>query len=158
MNNSANPGLRAFFGTLVLLTRLSGGKVRGGGEKVDLTGFTGSINMEFTGAGGSTWHCVVAKNYVRFFPGAEANARATVTLSVEDFFKMLAGKTSPYTAGLTGRVRVKGEGHAGMMVGGIVTQVDTLRKTKGLAGVLARWWTDRVLRKSGTGHTFPSGG
>ncbi len=158
MNNSTNPGLKTFFGTLVFLTRLSGGKIRGGGEKVDLTGFTGSINLEFTGDGGSTWHCVVAKNYARFFPGANANARATVTVSVDDFFKMLSGKSSPYTAGLTGRVRVKGEGHAGMMMGGIVTQVDTMRKSKGLPGVLARWWTDRVLRKSGMGYTFPLGG
>jgi putative sterol carrier protein len=143
---------------LVFLTRLSGGKVRGGGEKVDITGFTGSINLEFTGDGGAQWHCSIAKNYVRFFPGADPNARGTVSVSVDDFFKMLAGKTSPSTAGLTGRVRVLGEGHAAMMVGGIISQAQTMRKARGFPGALARWWTDRVMRKSGLGYVFSSGG
>ncbi len=133
--------MRRFFDGLVLFTRLSGGRTFG---RVDSGGFAGAVNFELTGPGGGSWHALLGPDSVRFFRGAHAAPRSTVTIPAAAFADLLAGRSSWMTAQMTGKVRVKGDGHAGLLFGAIVEQFRARAEEPGWKGALARLWRRAV--------------
>ena len=107
-------GLRRFFDSLVLLGRLTDGRVSRE-DAAEMRGFTGAVNFEFTGDDGAVWHCVLDGESVVFGRGGDFDPRATISLSPETFFELMRGEASFAIAQMTGRVRVRGDGHAGML-------------------------------------------
>jgi putative sterol carrier protein len=147
-------GLRVIFDGLVLVTALARGRGLDDRDASELRGFEGAVAFELTGSGGGTWHLVVAGATARFHRGPHPAPRATVQMSVDDFFRLLVGKTSYVVAGMSGRVRVRGEAHAGLMAGALIGFLRSGRRRPGRAGRAARAWTDLAVALSPTGHRF----
>jgi putative sterol carrier protein len=142
---AVHPGLRLFFDPLVRLSRVAGPLKPV--EGVDSTGFNGVVDYELTGAGGATWHCNIRDAGITFGRGATKEPRATVSMSVETFFKLLRGELSYTVAQMTGRVRVRGDGHAAIVFGAVITQFrEPVRRD--LQGLLRGAWKWGVLAAS----------
>ncbi len=133
---------RGFFDALVIATRLAGGRVGGG---VDSGGFEGAVDFALSGTGGATWHATLSRGEVRFHRGPHAAARPTVTLPGGTPVDLLSGETSWMTASMTGRVRVNGEGHGGMMFAALIAQFRSACERQDVRGMLARAWQRLVL-------------
>lgn len=145
---------RKFFTMLVRLTRRPFRRFLAGGDAPDLSGFSGAVNVEVTGEGGGTWHCLLEPGRLRFREGPHPEPRARVRVAASDFVRMLSGELAPSTAALMGRIRSEGDGHAGMILGGIVALFHTARKERGFRGWLVRRWARRILGSP----TPPAGG
>src|SRR5262245_47865932 len=105
-----HPVVRNFFGTLVLI-----GRVRGPfrfDDRLERPGFDGEINFDFTGERGSAYRCRFDEQGMLFRSGEASSPIATISLSAETFASLLKGEVSFATAQMTGRVRVRGDGHA----------------------------------------------
>jgi putative sterol carrier protein len=133
---------RGFFDALVLATRLAGGRV---GSGVDAGGFEGAVELVVTGEGGATWHAVLSRGTIHFHRGPHPAPRSTVRLPVATLVDLLTGKTSWMTASMTGKVRIQGEGHGGMMFAAMVAQFRSACERKDVRGMLARAWQRLVL-------------
>ena len=136
-------GLKRFFDPLVRMSKLAGPQQPN--ERIDSTGFYGDVNYEFTGDEGWTWYVTISPAGVSFHRGGSYEPRATISMAPDTFFKMLRGDTSPTVAQMTGRVRIRGDGYAGLMIGAVVKQFRTPPKQPGLQGWLTKLWRKRVL-------------
>ncbi len=150
---STNAGLATLFDGLVWVTRFARAQ-ESMFERLDNTGYLGGYNVVFPGDVGGTWQLVFDGNAVVCRMGAHEEPKGTVTMELEEFFKLLAGHTTYTTAELTGRVRVTGDGHASFLFGALIAQLRHLRGRRSLVGWAVRWWTDRALRRSQTGFEF----
>lgn len=148
-------GLRMIWDALVVSSHLSGGKVRGRTD-AEMRGAKGIINFVFTGEGGGEWHLRMEPPSFTFHRGLAEHPRETVTMSVDDYFRLLTGKTSFMVAQMTGRLRIEGSGHAGIMVGVLTRRFQDARNLPGLAGRIGRVYTALATELSGTPHRFPS--
>jgi hypothetical protein len=153
---AGNPGLRILFDGLVVMTALARGK--SSRSAAETRGMNGDVNLVFTGDGGATWHLHMEPGVVRFRAGPSDTARATLEMSVEEFFQLLTGQRSLMVSQMAGRVRVRGEGHALMTVASVVAELRAGRRAPGRAGAFSRRWTDLALRLSGTGLSFEQEG
>jgi nucleoside-diphosphate-sugar epimerase len=126
-----DPRLVAFFGMLALAARY-GPPVR------ELAGFRSRIHLCLTGEGGGDVGLIVADNRVqiRFTPPRPPDA--VVTLRASLFLDMLAGRGDFGLAQLTGKVRLEGQGHAMMIVGGLVGTFRARIKAEGVDGAIGR--------------------
>ena len=149
-----NIGLATIFDGFVLFTRLTEGRTLEERSEADTRGFEGAVLYEITGDGGGHWHCVIGAGTVHFHRGVHPAPRATVLLSVDDFFRMLSGDLSFMVAQMTGRLRIQGDGHASILVGALFTQIRQARAQSGAVGRVARLWSRLALRASGTGYRF----
>jgi hypothetical protein len=82
-------------------------------------------------------------------PGLVDNARATLKVKPEDYLALLAGDLSYSVARMTGKVRVTGDGHFGIIFGAFVENTRAAQSLKGLRGAIARAVIGRALRKGG---------
>ena len=145
---SVNPGVRLFFDRLVWYTRLAGSK-RLSGEHMDQRGFTGAVNLVFGPDADAAWHCLLSDKGFRFHKGRHAAPIGTVTLSDDLFLRLLANLTSYYTAEMTGKIRVEGDGHSAWILSSTILQAHAQARRKGVLGWITRWHLRRVLRRSG---------
>jgi hypothetical protein len=132
-----------------LATRLGGGRVADEGARAEMRGLSGVMNLEFTEPGGGGWHVRFAEGGVSMGPGLVDAARATVRMKSEDYLAMLAGDLSYSVARMTGKVRVAGDGHFGMIFGAFVENMRAAQSVAGLRGRIARAVIGRALRKGG---------
>jgi putative sterol carrier protein len=63
---------------------------------------------------------------------------AVVTMKAQLFLDLLAGRSDVSTAQLTGRIRVEGEGHAFLIVSGLISQFRAAAVAPGLRGHAGR--------------------
>lgn len=150
MGAAINPGLARFWKTILFANWLTRGKPQSGKELADMQGWSGAVNLVFTGEGGATWHCAFEPGRTWVRPGAHPAPRGTVRISVEDFFRLLAGQGSYATMLMLGDVGIEGEGLAGNVFWGILARVRGSLAKGGIGGWLARRWIDGVLARSGT--------
>jgi len=148
-----NPGLVTLFDGLTWMTRFSR-RLDAMNENVDTSGYSGSYELIFEGEQGGTWHLVLDGPTLICKKGAADEPRGAVMLSVAEFFKLLAGQTAYSTAEMTGRVRVRGDGHVSFLFGALIAQIRHMRSRRGLIGWWVRRWTARALRRSDTGFEF----
>ena len=139
------PNPKTVFNLLAFVTRLARGRPVGPARGLDLSGFSGTINFDLSGPGGGKWHCIIAPDLLRFFREPHPQPRATVSLAADEFRKFAMGHTSCFTARLTGRIRVVGDGHAWMILEAIVLQLEAIQKRNDSRGRIGRWLISRRL-------------
>ena len=113
----------------------------------ELAGFRGRIHLCLTGAGGGDFGIIVEGGRVRIERRAPRPPTATVTMKAKLFLDLLAGNGDIGLAQMTGKVRIEGQGHASMIIGGMIA---TFRAKLGgtgmearLLGRMARWFGAR---------------
>lgn len=146
---TVNAGLATLFNGFVFMTKYFRESSMMRAERAETSGFTGTFNLSFTGEGGGSWHCLLQDDSLQFMKGAHPTPRGTVSLSVQDFFRMLSGELSYVTAEMTGRIKISGEGHTSMLLGAIITQLHAMEKRNDLRGKITRWLINRAMKKSG---------
>jgi hypothetical protein len=143
-----NPGVESMMKFARVAARL-GGRTLSEGQRAELRGVTGTLNIEFTGPDGGGWHIDFRDGLATVSPGLAEKPRATVRLKPEDYLAMLAGDLSMSVAKLTGKVRVSGDGGFGIIFGGFVGSILNAKAARGLQGRMARMAIRRALRKGG---------
>lgn len=146
-----NPGLKRFFDDLVWFTRILGSR-RLVGKQVDQRGMRGAVNLVFGPTEQHVWHCDFGDNGFRFKRGRHSSPVGTVTVDQDVVLRMLAGITSYYTAELTGKIRVEGQGQSAWVLSSTIIQSRSNASGGGLKGWISRRHLRSVLRKSGTGY------
>jgi putative sterol carrier protein len=117
--------------------------------RAEMRGVNGVMNLELTGPDGGGWHVAFDDGKVAMAPGIVEPARATVKLKPEDYLALMVGDLSYSVARMTGKVRVSGDGHFGMIFGAAIENVRVAQTAKGLRGAIARAVVGRALRKGG---------
>jgi hypothetical protein len=102
--------------------------------QVELKGFRSRVHLALTGPGGGDISITIQDQRLRARAGAPEQPTAVVTLPAALFLDLVAGRADYGTAQLTGRVRCEGEGHAALLIGGIVTQLHSLAQAPGARG------------------------
>jgi len=146
-NARASHAVKAYFGPLRRLTRLFGGLPASRQARAESRGMQGSINLVFTGEHPSLWHFTLREGRLGVHEGSSETARATISMRDATFRDMLAGRLASSTAMMTGKVRIRGDGEMGFLVGGLVGGFGRLRRAKGLTGLPARRYAAWVLRE-----------
>jgi putative sterol carrier protein len=143
-NARASHAARAFFRPMVRLTRLLGALP----ARREARGMQGSLNLVLAGERPSQWHFVLRDGRLGVHEGRAADARATLSLSDRTFTELLAGRLEPSTAQMTGRIRLRGDGEFGFLIGGLVEQFKRMRQAPGLRGWPGRRFARYVLREA----------
>ena len=111
--------------------------------RAELAGYDATIHLDLTGPGGGDFTLRATDGRLRLLRGAPRPAQAAVTLKAATLLDLLAGRTDFAGAQLAGRVRVEGQGLAGMLVAGLVEGFRAAARQPGLRGLsargLARW-------------------
>lgn len=144
-------GVKLFFDRLVRLTWVAGSRHLTG-KDIDQRGFVGAVNVVLTPDPDAAWHYLFSDRGFRLHKGRHPQPIGTVTLDEDLFLKLLAGLTSYYTAEMTGKVRVEGDGHSAWILSTTILQTHSQARRKGLFGWITRWHLRRVLRRSGKGY------
>lgn len=150
MATPLNPGLARFWRSILFASWLTRGKPQSGKEEADMQGWSGAVNLVFTGDGGGAWHCVFEAGRTWVRAGAHPEPRGSVKIAVPDFFRLLAGEGSYATMLMLGDVSIEGEGLSGNVFWAILARVRGSAAKSGLGGWLARRWINRCLAESGT--------
>lgn len=144
-----NKGVQMLMKLGAFATRLGRGRMVDERARAEMRGVSGVMNLEFTGPDGGVWHIAFDEGKVAMAPGLVENARATLKVKPEDYLALLAGDLSYSVARMTGKVRVSGDGHFGMIFGAAVENTRAAQAAKGLRGAVARAVISRALRKGG---------
>ena len=112
-------------------------------QRPELTGYQTTVHLDINGPGGGDFTIRASDGIVRFLPGAPRPAQAAVTMKAATLLDLLAGRADFAAANLAGRVRVDGQGLAGMLVAGMIEGFRAAGRKPGLRGMsarsLARW-------------------
>lgn len=96
------------------------------------------IHLDVTGRHGGDFALALDEGKVSLHKGIPRPPDSTVTLEAETFLELLSGSADPSTAGMTGRMRVRGEPLGGLVVSGLVTGFRQATKRDGALGLFAR--------------------
>ena len=153
-----NHGLRAFFFPLIAMTKLRRGRPMSLLANLDVGGWVGTANLVFTGDGGATFNLKVDNRRVLIGLGERPGVDGTVTMPVDEFFKLLSGKTAFTVSMMTGKVIIDGEGHLAILIGALAAlfRAAAAGNLPGLTGKVAPLWAHPVMRLSGTGYRLPA--
>lgn len=115
--------------------------VRGDSKARDLT-----VHLDVTGPRGGDFTLRLAQGKLVVSRGIPRPPDAAVLVDVDAFLRVLGGAESPSTSAMTGRIRVRGEPDALLVVSGIVQAFRSATRRRGVSGSLARGF-DRWLGK-----------
>jgi len=65
--------------------------------------------LDLTGEGGGVWHVAIANDECSLVPGAASRPDVVITMSAEDWEKLMTGQLDAYSAFLQGRIDVAGD-------------------------------------------------
>lgn len=103
-----------------------------------------SIHLDVTGPDGGDYALHLAKGVLSVKSGIPRPPDSTITLSSETLLELLSGKTETSTASMVGKIRVRGEPIAGLVIGGIVNGFRRATEMPGTRGKIAtrfsRWF------------------
>jgi putative sterol carrier protein len=105
---------------------------------VDLGGFDSRVHLKVDGPRGGDWTIRVEDRKLRVAWGAPRPPTATITLDARFLLDLLAGRADPASAQLTGKLRVQGEGHAALLVGGMISAFRASAQAPGRRGQASR--------------------
>lgn len=143
---TASAGTRIFLGSLARVTKMRGGLPADGRERAEIHSINGKVNLVFTGEHPSEWHLSVADGTVGMHPGMADDAKATVTMKETVFFDLLRGDVTYSNATMTGKMRFRGEGGYGLLVGGMISGFRRALNAEGPRGLPYRAFARLVLR------------
>jgi UDP-glucose 4-epimerase len=123
---------------IALFVRAADRGSRGQPPRPELKDYRAVIHLDLTGRAGGDVTVRVEDGRVRLSLGAPRPAQAAVTMKASTFLDLLSGRTDVASAQLTGKMRVDGQGHASLVVGGLVGGFRTAGKVPGFRGVPAR--------------------
>jgi putative sterol carrier protein len=116
-------------------------------QRMEMRGLEGTMNLEFTGPDGGAWHMTMGDGRIAFAPGMKADARATMRVTPENYLALVAGDLSYSVARMTGKIRVAGDGHFGIVLGAFFENIRAAQRQPGLLGWITRRTVARALRK-----------
>ena len=96
------------------------------------------MHLDLSGPNGGDLTLRTQAGRLRISQGAPRPADATVTLRADALLDLLAGKLDFAGAQLEGRVRLDGQGHAGLLLGGVIEGFRAAVKQGGVRGASAR--------------------
>jgi nucleoside-diphosphate-sugar epimerase len=123
---------------IALFVRAADRASRSQPPRPELKDYRSVIHLDLTGRGGGDVTLRVADGRLRLSLGAPRPAQAAVTMKASTLLDLLSGRTDVAGAQLTGKIRVEGQGHASLVLGGLVGGFRTAGKLPGLRGVPAR--------------------
>lgn len=104
----------------------------------ELKGYDATMHLDLTGPEGGDFTIRVADGRLRLRRGAPRPAHASMTMKSKTLLDLLAGRTDIAGAQLTGKVRIDGQGHAGLVLGGLVGGFQAAGRQAGWRGFTAR--------------------
>lgn len=72
-------------------------------------GLKAVYQLHLTGDGGDSWHLTIADQRCQLEPGRAHEPDVTITLSVDDWKELIAGRLDPVGAYLSGRLQLSGD-------------------------------------------------
>jgi hypothetical protein len=142
-------GFDAFVSSAAFWTRLLKGTLPGGNSSVQQSGFQGALNFDVGGKAGGHFHVLFDGATVRVVSGLHSASKGTVTLPDELLMRLLSGVASWATVLASNQVQVSGDATAPKAAGALFSQLKAARGGSGPAAWATRWWTNRVIKKSG---------
>ena len=111
--------------------------------RVELKGYDATVHLDLTGPGGGDFTLRVADGRIRLRRGVPRPANAVVSMKARTLLDLLAGRGDVAAAQLTGKIRIDGQGHAALVIGGLVAGFRSAGRRPGWRGFtarkLARW-------------------
>ena len=104
----------------------------------DLRGMESIVHLDLTGPNGGDLTLRTHGGKLRISRGAPRPTNATITLRANTLLDLLAGKLDFAGAQLDGRVRLDGQGHAGLLLGGVIEGFRAAARQGGARGGVAR--------------------
>jgi putative sterol carrier protein len=104
----------------------------------EVGGFDSRIHLRLDGPSGGDFGIAVEGRRIRVGWGAPRPPTATVALDASLFLDLLAGREDAASAQLTGRLRIHGEGHAGLVVSGMISGFRAAASSPGARGRASR--------------------
>jgi UDP-glucose 4-epimerase len=123
---------------IALFVRAADRGSRGQPPRPELKDYRSVIHLDLTSPSGGDVTLRVAEGRLRLSLGAPRPAQAAVTMKAATLLDLLSGRTDVASAQLTGKMRVDGQGHASLVVGGLVGGFRSAGKLPGFRGVSAR--------------------
>jgi UDP-glucose 4-epimerase len=109
----------------------------------DLRGMKTVLHLELTGRNGGDLTLRAHEGRLRMKKGAPRPPDATATLRASTLLDLLAGRLDFAGAQLEGKVRIDGQGHAGLILGGVIEGFRAAGREPGFRGgsarMLSRW-------------------
>lgn len=133
-------GAAVIFDGLARLSRLGGGRTERSPD--ELRGAQGCIVFDF-GTDGA-WTMEVRAGRVFFRRGVAPTSRATVAMESRELLALLDGTSSFMVSQMSGKIRIRGDGHAGLVLGNVVADIRANAAKAGIRGWLARRWIHRA--------------
>lgn len=96
------------------------------------------IHLDLTGPRGGDFALNLQEGNVTLTRGVPRPPDSTVSLSADTFLELLSGTAEVSTAGMTGRIRIRGEPLGGLVFSGLVTGFRQTTRREGTLGVVAR--------------------
>jgi nucleoside-diphosphate-sugar epimerase/putative sterol carrier protein len=104
------------------------------------------IHLDLTGPRGGDYALSLDAGNVTLARGIPRPPDSTVSLSADTFLELLAGTADPSTAGMTGRIKIRGEPLGMLVFNGLVTGFRQTTRREGTVGFVARglskWFGD----------------
>jgi putative sterol carrier protein len=97
-----------------------------------------TVHLDVSGPHGGDYTLSLHEGLLTVKPGIPRPPDSTVTMSSETLLELLSGKTEPSTASMVGKIRVRGEPIAGLVVSGIVAGFRRATAAPGAQGRIAR--------------------
>lgn len=123
---------------IALWARVVDRAARSGPARAELKGYDATVHLDLTGPGGGDFTLRVAEGRVRLRPGLPRPANAAVCMKASTLLDLLAGRGDVATAQLTGKIRIDGQGHALLVVGGLLAGFREAGRLPGWRGLMAR--------------------
>jgi UDP-glucose 4-epimerase len=108
-----------------------------------------AIHVDITGPHGDDFALTLDKGVMTLVRGIPRPPQATIVLSSETFLELLSGKADPATAGMIGKMTVRGEPIAGLVLNGVINGFRRATEKDGMQGRVARGlsrWFERGAR------------
>jgi UDP-glucose 4-epimerase len=96
------------------------------------------IHLDLTGPRGGDYALDLDGGAVSLQRGVPRPPDSTVTLSADTFLELLSGAADPSTAGMTGRIKIRGEPLGGLVFSGLVAGFRQATRRDGAWGFFAR--------------------
>jgi UDP-glucose 4-epimerase len=111
--------------------------------RLELKGYDATVHLDLTGPDGGDLTLRVADGRIRLRRGLPRPANAVVSMKARTLLDLLAGRGDVAAAQLTGKIRIDGQGHAALVIGGLVAGFRAAGRRPGWRGFtarkLARW-------------------